>query len=156
MKPIKHKDHLFLLPTLADVHNLQVGDLAPASLGADENGLARVVRIRYRGIDIEGKAYVGYCTAHGNDGASVSNSIKEDRLDRSLFTSRHFNSAELDQIERELLAERNHRVFDVDGERYTFAQMMKANAQDQGFCAWLQSAKLNEWFPGVVAVRRVR
>jgi len=48
------------------------------------------------------------------------------------------------------------KVFDIDGERYSFAKMIEANAQDDDCCAWLRAAQVGEWFPGVVAVQRVR
>lgn len=37
-----------------------------------------------------------------------------------------------------------------------FTQMIESNAQDDDCCAWLRSAQVGEWFPGVVAVQRVR
>lgn len=93
------------------------------------------------------------------DGAAVAATfaIEDDPREAITAVSRRFNVT-ISRLEWGAKPEQVNQVkmFDVDGERYTFAQMMKANEQDQDFCAWLQTAKINKWFPGVVAVKRVR
>jgi hypothetical protein len=41
--------------------------------------------------------------------------------------------------------------FDVEGTRYSLAQMLADNADDEAFCAWARAAKPGEFFPGVIA-----
>lgn len=40
--------------------------------------------------------------------------------------------------------------FDVEGTRYSLAQMLAANADDPTFCEWANAAKPGEYFPGIV------
>lgn len=88
---------LLMLPTLDDVVNLRVGDLAPNCFGA----LAEVTEIRYRGTDLHGKAFVGYYTRTGHT-SSISMSMKQDELVRHAGLLQ--TSAELDAIERRMRA----------------------------------------------------
>lgn len=85
------------VPTLADVESLEVGDSAPFCFG-----WSRVVSIAYRGTDVNGKAFVGYDVIFGHN-ATISESIKQDRLVRSVALTRTLNSAECDALERHLL-----------------------------------------------------
>jgi hypothetical protein len=41
--------------------------------------------------------------------------------------------------------------FDVEGTRYSLAQMLASNADDEAFCEWARAAKPGEFFPGVIA-----
>jgi hypothetical protein len=41
--------------------------------------------------------------------------------------------------------------FDVEGTRYSLAQMLATNVDDPGFCEWARAAKPGEFFPGVIA-----
>ena len=59
-------------PTLDDIESLQVDDLIPDCFGT----LSPITSITYRGVDVHGKAYVGYYTKFG-DNASISGSLKE-------------------------------------------------------------------------------
>lgn len=89
----------YFIPTRDFVEDLKVGDIAPSSIG----GWRTVKQITYRGDDVNGKAYVGYYVDFGN-GSTLSHSIKEGELVRTLATSNHHTSAELDLIERDALA----------------------------------------------------
>jgi hypothetical protein len=101
---LEYNGDKFFIPTEEEVANLKVGDLAPSSLGADENGLGKVIKITYRGVDINGKPFVGFSTEWHGPGSSVTNSMKVDELVRTLHYCRRYTSAELDRIERELNA----------------------------------------------------
>lgn len=90
------------MPTRAYVETLQVGDFAPDPFGKP----ARVVSIHGRGEDLNGRAFVCFCTAFGTGSSSISNSLKEGELARSTrITGRH-TSRELDAIERQINEER--------------------------------------------------
>jgi hypothetical protein len=41
--------------------------------------------------------------------------------------------------------------FDVEGTRYSLAQMLATNADDEAFCEWARTAKPGEYFPGIVS-----
>lgn len=68
-----------VVPTREDIWNLQVGDMAPSCFPEPR----RVVRIYARKDDIHGKAFVCYYTEFG-DGASISESAKEDEMHFSI------------------------------------------------------------------------
>jgi len=92
------------IPDRADVENLKVGAFAPDCFGE----LSRVTKIAYTGISQSGRAYVGYVTAmNSNDtpenGCGCSMSMLEGRLIRSVKLTGLLNSAECDELERELL-----------------------------------------------------
>lgn len=40
--------------------------------------------------------------------------------------------------------------FVVEGKRYTLAEMMEANRDDEGMLDWLQTAKAGEIFPAFI------
>ena len=82
------------MPTKADIENLKVGDLAPASFGPSK----KVIEIIYRGTDVNGKAYVGYYVELSPT-SSLSHSLQQDRISRDLSTTKAFSSHELDLIE---------------------------------------------------------
>ena len=90
--PIRHKiiDGLLVVkPTRQDIDNLKVGDYAPNCFGR----FGKVVSITYRGIDVNGKAYVGYYVQwHGED-SSISESLKEDEILSTVpLTSKYMRS----------------------------------------------------------------
>ena len=83
-------------PTRADIEGLKVGDVVPDCFGKPREVLA----IHCRQEDEKGKLFVHYSTTLGEDRTcSVSNSAKEDRLERSVRASDLFTSAELDALE---------------------------------------------------------
>ena len=93
---------LLIVPTREEVENLQVGDYAIDALGR----MRRVASIAYRGTDINGRVYVGYTTEFGKDGSTMTNSMKEGQLVRTVAASVRYTSAELDAIERRINKER--------------------------------------------------
>ena len=90
----KRNTLMLQMPTREDVLNLVVGDAIHGPLGPSE-----VVSIHGRGFDADGLAFVCYYLYNGPD-STVSDSMKEDRIERSVRSSNHFTSAELDAIER--------------------------------------------------------
>lgn len=40
--------------------------------------------------------------------------------------------------------------FDVEGTRYTLAQMLQGNVGEEDFCAWARTAKSGDFFPGLI------
>lgn len=101
--PVRNQTVYARVPELADVENLQVGDLAPTAFG----GLSEVTRIIYRGVDVNGKAYVGYMAAMSEsdtpeNGCGCSNSMKVGELMRSVALTGLLTSAECDALEAEL------------------------------------------------------
>lgn len=86
------------IPSREFVQSLRVGDLAP-------NGLSEwrtVTSIYALGVDINGKAYVCYYTDLGR-GATISGSLKEGELVRTLALTSRLNSAECRLLETEML-----------------------------------------------------
>ena len=80
-------------PTKYDILNLSVGQMAPFSLG-----WSNVTEITYRGQDINGKWFVCYYVQFGQ-GATMSHSLKEGEVDRTLDACKYFKSAELDRYD---------------------------------------------------------
>lgn len=90
-----------LLPSRACVLSLEPGDITLDPYG----NLRAVTSVHAQSTgDIHGKAFVCFYVAHG-DRSTISHSLKEDQLTRTMQLSKHFTSAELDAIERELTAE---------------------------------------------------
>lgn len=92
----------FYVPTREQVESLQVGDIAPGCFGP-----AEVTEIFASGYSIpeDGeRAFVCYYTRHTAT-STISASMKEGELVRTLATSNAYTSAELDSIERELRQE---------------------------------------------------
>ncbi len=87
------------LPTRSEIESLAVGNLAPDCFG----NLRTVVEISFRGIDINGRAYVGYTTWFGAN-STVSNSLKEGRILR--HTGLNLTSAAIDALEEQAEARR--------------------------------------------------
>jgi hypothetical protein len=97
-KIMKHSK--FFIPTKHEIVNLKIGSLAP-----DFNGkMKEVTEITVKEKDVNGKWFVCYYTKFGNLG-SVSNSMKEGKLDRNLPLCNEFTSSELDNIEAKMNAE---------------------------------------------------
>jgi|WetSurMetagenome_2_1015567.scaffolds.fasta_scaffold494268_1 hypothetical protein len=86
----------YFVPTRKEVEELREGDAALDCFGK----LRRVMRITYRGVDIYGRAYVGFYTAFGENGGSISHSYKEGELVRTVALSNRYTSAECDRIEQ--------------------------------------------------------
>lgn len=87
---------LAFVPTRAFIESLQVGDFAPNAFGR----VGVVTSIAYRGVDINGAAYVGYYVTNGKDSqGQASCSLKEGQILRSLRLCQLLNSAEIDALE---------------------------------------------------------
>jgi hypothetical protein len=82
------------IPTRDQIESLKIGDPAPDCFG----NWKRVIRIYARGNDVNGKAYVCYYTEFG-PGASVSNSLKEGEINRTVALTARYTSHELDLME---------------------------------------------------------
>ena len=82
------------IPTRAEIEAFKEGDLAPDCFG----NWRRVTRIHARGDDINGRAYICYYTEFG-PGVSISNSLKEGQLHRTVALTAKYSSAELDELE---------------------------------------------------------
>jgi hypothetical protein len=76
-------------PTLDDIESLQVGDLVPDCFGT----LSPITSIAYRGVDVHGKAYVGYYTKF-SDNASISGSLKESEYLATVPMTSKYNRTE--------------------------------------------------------------
>lgn len=83
------------IPTRSEIYALKEGDLAPDCFG----NWRPVTRVYARGDDINGKAYVCYYTEFG-PGASISNSLKENEINRTIALSAKYSSRELDDLEK--------------------------------------------------------
>jgi len=83
------------IPDKQDILHLKVGDFALNCFGHE-----KVTEIIYRGTDVNGKHFVGFKTEFG-DNATMTGSFKEDNLIRTVKATNFFNSAELDQIEKQ-------------------------------------------------------
>ena len=67
--------------------------------------MSKVVSVTAKREDIEGKLFCCYNT-HSGPGSSISMSQKENQLTRHVGTSTKYKSAELDEIEKTMRAER--------------------------------------------------
>jgi len=81
------------------IQTLKAGDFAPDCFG----NLVKVVEISFRGVDVNGLAYVGYSTEFGPN-SSISNSMKEGKILRTVDLSNHYTSAQIDVMEKGLSA----------------------------------------------------
>ena len=90
---------MFYIPTRQDIENLQVGDSAITPFG----NYKEVVEITCKKEDVNGKLFVCYYTRFGGH-SRISNSMKEKELVRTAETSKNFTSAELDDIEQDMIA----------------------------------------------------
>jgi hypothetical protein len=91
-----------LIPTRAEVENLEAGDLALDCFGK----YRRVTRVHGRGNDVKGRAYVCFYTEFTPGRSEMSGSYKEGELVRTVRLTRDHTSAELDRLEREMNAAR--------------------------------------------------
>lgn len=98
------------VPTAADVAAVEIGSFAPGAFGRMEV----VTDVTARGQDRKGAAFVCYRVAFGDNGATMSGSIKAGELDRNTASSRYFTSAQLDAIERDMNAKgERERVIEI-------------------------------------------
>jgi hypothetical protein len=88
---------LILIPTKEQVLDLKVGDLAIDAFGR----MSKVVEIGARSVDYKGRFFVVYYTETTANG-SMSMAMKVGELVRHAGTSRHYTSAQLDKLAREL------------------------------------------------------
>ena len=79
------------IPTKQDIDNLKIGDHAPNCFGYD--GIVK--SITYRGIDINGKSYIGYYVSWHSADSSISMSLKENEIVYTVKLSSLFTSNEL-------------------------------------------------------------
>jgi hypothetical protein len=82
-------------PTRDDVTSLKVGDMAPNCFGR----MAQVSEITCQRDDVNGKAFVCFYAIYGSNG-TMSGSLKEDEILRTVNLSNHFRSAEIDAAEK--------------------------------------------------------
>jgi len=90
----------YLIPTREQVTGLKVGDQAINCYGR----MATVTEVTAQRDDIQGRAFVCYYTADGEHGSTISMSIKEGELTRTVALSCRHTSSELDAIERRMRA----------------------------------------------------
>lgn len=81
------------------IANLQEGDMAPDFAGR----MRRVSHISYKNEDVNGRLFVGYATEFG-DRSTVSNSVKEGEVLRTVPLTNLFKSYEVQQLDRFLNA----------------------------------------------------
>lgn len=91
----------FYIPTKQQIQSYQVGDLAPNCFGE-----GRITEIYAKQQNVQGKWFICYYTQL-REGSTISHSLTEDKLDRTLALSKNYTSHQLDDIERQLLKERN-------------------------------------------------
>jgi len=84
------------IPTRSQIEALKEGDLAPDCFG----NWRRVTRIYGRGADVKGKMYVCYYTEFGPT-SSISNSLKEGEIHRTVTLTGKYTSHELDDLENQ-------------------------------------------------------
>jgi hypothetical protein len=79
----------YCVPTKHDIENLRVGDSVPNPFGR----LGVITEISYRGIDINGLAYIGYFVTWHDDGI-ISDSLKENRVNMTLPLCEKYHRSE--------------------------------------------------------------
>ena len=97
-------DPQIYIPTRSEIEALKEGDLAPDCFGK----WRRVTKVYAKGHDVNGKTYVCYYTEFG-PGASISNSLKEGEINRTVALTGKFTSHELDTLEKSLCAGKGSR-----------------------------------------------
>lgn len=95
-------DAIRLVPTREEVYTLKVGDLALDCFGR----YSRITRIYAMRDDVHGRAFACFYTEFTPGRSEVSGSYKEGELVRTVPLTCAHTSAELDRIERDLLAAR--------------------------------------------------
>ena len=88
----------FFIPTGADIDNLKVNSMAIDCYGRK----SKVTEVSYRGVDANGRKFVGFYVSTGS--GEMSHSLKEWKLARTLRATQNHSSHELDLIERDMLA----------------------------------------------------
>lgn len=91
-------------PSFDNVEGLRVGDQAPSCFG----GFGEVTEIYAHGMNRDGRKFVCYYVRTGS--LTVSMSMVEDEICRTVPTSSHFKSAEVDRIEWQLKQARNEPI----------------------------------------------
>ncbi len=89
-------------PTRETVEDLRIGDTAPNCFGT-----GTVTEIHGRGVDVNGRAFVCYYSTWGNGSSTVSGSMKEDTIERTVALTRDHDSAEITDAENQLRKERH-------------------------------------------------
>lgn len=89
-------ESIYLIPTRSQVESLHVGDMAINPFGK----MAEVTEVFARGVDVKGRAYICYYTRTGTETGSMSNSMTEGELVRTVPLTFKYTSVELDRIER--------------------------------------------------------
>jgi hypothetical protein len=87
------------IPTRAEIEALKESDLAPDCFGK----WRRVTKVYAKSNDVNGKAYACYYTEFGPT-SSISNSLKEGEINRTVALTGKFTSHELDILEKSLCA----------------------------------------------------
>jgi len=88
----------FFVPSRAEVEAVEVGSLAIDCFG----NWKPVVEILHRGPDIVGKLFVHYTVPFGDNGSTITHSIKEGELVRTVPLSCKYTANELRDIEEAL------------------------------------------------------
>lgn len=83
----------FFMPDDEWIAMLSVGDDAPYVFG-----WSKVVEIKYRGVDVHGRPFVGYTVDFGN-GSTMSASAKSGMLQRTMKVCNMKNSSDIDRLE---------------------------------------------------------
>ena len=89
-----------IIPPVELVQNLEAGDTVLDCFG----NVADVAEITFRGVDLAGKAFVGFTTTRLSDTSTCSHTYKAGRLVRTVKLSGMFTSRELDDLEADMLA----------------------------------------------------
>jgi hypothetical protein len=87
------------IPKRSEIEALKEGDLAPDCFGC----WRRITKIYAKGQDVNGKVYVCYYTEFG-PGSSISNSLKEGEINRTVGLTGKYTSYQLDLMEKRLSA----------------------------------------------------
>ena len=90
---------MLYIPTLHDIESLRTGDSAYDAFGR----MATIVGEVYKAKDRNGKLFAHYYTQM-SENSTCSMGMKEGELVRHVGTSAKFNSWQLDDIERDMLA----------------------------------------------------
>jgi len=98
------KKPIVFMPTRADIEALGLGDLALNAFGQ----YARVVEISTRGVDTAGALFVCYYTEQSPT-SRMSMSMKEGEIVRTVALSFAHRSAEIEDMEQRMRAERAGR-----------------------------------------------
>jgi len=84
------------IPTRSEIEALTEGDLAPDCFG----NWRRVTKVYANGADVNGRAYICYYTEFGPT-SSISNSLKEGEINRTVALTGEYTSHDLDILEEE-------------------------------------------------------